>query len=676
EEIISKSLEKDRDERYQTIKDLLVDLRRLKKRLDFESEAERSLTPDGRHSTESPATPATLTHGGSSTASLHSIRPTSSAEFIVSEIKRHKTGVILAVIGVPLVVGAAFLLWSKFSSEKVAATPTMKIAKLTSGGRVNNILIDGSTSISPDGKYVVYTLIDGGRVSMWVRQILTGSDVQIVPPSDLRNGGTTISNDGEFVYYIGVNRENTGGSLFQVPILGGTPRKIMSQVRSPIGFSPDGSQFAFIRESTEQAQSLMIANSDGTAERTLAVRKGNDWFASEGPSWSPDGKWIACAAGTDTGGSYMTILGYSVADGSEKQITQQRWHGDIRRVIWLRDGSGIVAPVADSAQGSQLWFISQPDGTAKRITNDLNGYGAVSLGVSGDGKTIVTVQSNPSYHIWTMSLADASAQPVEITHGESDGLNGIDWTPDGELAYFARGGENVELFVARADGTQPRSLLKDNKLPTDPAVSPDGKTIYFTSNRSGTPHIWRINTDGTDLTQITSGDFADLSPAISPDGKWIVFVSWRSGMQLLWIIPTAGGEAEPITNVPSQTPRFSPDGKSVASIQLPTGANGAWQLAVINVENPSAGKLISPPPHFDLGESMAWTPDNQALIVKSDQGGVGNLWLQPISGGAPKQITRFTSDLISRFALSRDGKHLALSRGNSSLDVVLIKDFR
>ncbi|HEV2834258.1 MAG TPA: serine/threonine-protein kinase, partial [Pyrinomonadaceae bacterium] len=151
EEIISKSLEKDRDERYQTIKDLLVDLRRLKKRLDFESEAERSLTPDGRHSTEPPGSPATLTHGGSSTASLHSSRPTTSAEYIVSEIKRHKTGVILAVIGVPLVLGAAVLLWSKFSAENAAATPTMKIAKLTSGGRVNNILIDGSTSISPDG---------------------------------------------------------------------------------------------------------------------------------------------------------------------------------------------------------------------------------------------------------------------------------------------------------------------------------------------------------------------------------------------------------------------------------------------------------------------------------------------------------------------------------------------
>lgn len=511
---------------------------------------------------------------------------------------------------------------------------------------------------------------------MWVRQILTGSDVQIVPPSDLRNGGTTISNDGEFVYYIGVNRENSFGSLFQVPILGGTPRKVMSGVRSPISFSPDGSQFTFVRENTNQEHFLMIANTDGSAERTLAVRKGNDWFATQGPAWSPDGKWIACGVGTDTGGSYMTILGYSVTDGSEKVLTGQKWHGEVRRVLWLKDSSGLVVPVSESTQGSQLWFISQPDGAAKRITNDLNGYGAVSFGVSSDSRTIVTVQSKPSYQIWTMSLADSTVEPLRITHGENDGSLGIDWTPEGNLVYFAPAGENIELFVVKSDGTQVQSVLKDNKVPDSPAVSPDGKAIYFTSVRSGTPHIWRINIDGTNLTQITSGDFADFAPAVSPDGKWILFVSWRSGTQLLWKIPTTGGEAQQVTNAPTRLATFSRDGKSVAAVQFVSGAGVAWQLALFPIDNPSAAKFIVPPPHFDLTGNVAWTPDGQALIVKSDQRNVGNLWRQPISGGPPTQLTEFTSDLISRFALSPDGKRLAISRGNSSLDVVLIKDFR
>ena len=675
EEIISKALEKERDERYQTIKDLLVDLRRLKKKLDFDTEVERSVTPDSSQAVH-PSTSTTVTQTGAHTATLDSVRPTSSAEYLVSELKQHKKSVLLVVVGVPLVIGALLFLWSRMPKEKPPVTPVMKITKLTSGGRVNNILIDGSTSISPDGKYVVYTLIDAGKVSIWIRQISTGSDVQIVPPSDLRNAGTTISNDGEFVYYIGINRENPGGSLFQVPLLGGTPKKVMSRVRTAISFSPDGSQFAFLREGDFGEQTLMIANADGTGERALTTRKGNDWFAGEGLSWSPDGKFIACGIGTDTGGSYMTVAGYSVADGTQKPLTSKKWNGQVRRVLWLKNGSGIVTPIVESQQGSQIWFISQPDGEAKRITNDLNGYGSVSFGVSGDSKTIVTVQSKPSYQIWTSLLGEATAHPVQVTHGESDGSGGIDWSPDNRIVYFTNTGESRELVTVKLDGTDMRTLLKVSENASDPSLSPDGKTVFFMSMRSGTPHIWRINTDGTDLKQLTSGDFADFSPSVSPDGRWILFSSWRSGTQLLWKIPTEGGEAERVTDVPTQFSKVSPDGKLIAMVQFVKGGNPPWQLAVMSIDGSSAPKMIVPPTHFNLQASIGWTPDGRSIIVKSDQGGVGNLWTQPIDGSAPKQITNFTSDLISYFSLSRDGKRLAISRGNSSLDVVLIKDFQ
>jgi len=119
---------------------------------------------------------------------------------------------------------------------------------------------------------------------------------------------------------------------------------------------------------------------------------------------------------------------------------------------------------------------------------------------------------------------------------------------------------------------------------------------------------------------------------------------------------------------------FSPDGRLVAVVQAVPGGTPPVQIAVISMDGSSATKLIAPPTHFILS-SLAWSPDGRAVILKSDQKGVGNLWSQPIDGSAPKQITNFTSDLISNFALSRDGKRLAISRGNASLGVVLIKDF-
>jgi eukaryotic-like serine/threonine-protein kinase len=674
EEIILKALEKDREERYQTVKDLLVDLRKLKKRIDFETETERSFTPDRDHLSKSLA--ETVTQAGSATGSIDSIRPTSSAEYLVSEIKRHKTGLVLLAITVPIILGVIGYLLLKFTrKDEPISKPQMKITKLTSGGQVNGIDIDGSTSISQDGKYVVYTLLESGKISIWVRQISTGSDVQIVPPSNLRNNGTTISNDGEFVYFIGSNSENPGGSVFQVPLLGGPSRKVISNARSPITFSPDGSQFAFVREEANGETALMIANTDGTAERPVATRRGNDWFSTYGPAWSPDGKVIAVAIGTDTGGTSMTVAGYSVTDGSQRTLCQRKWNGDLRRVLWLKDGSGLITPVQDSAQGTQLWFISQPDGVASRITNDLNGYGSVSLGVSGDGKTIVTVQSTPSYQLWTTNLG-SKEPPVQISRGEMDGFWGVDWTPDGQIVYFTRTGELAEIFAAKADGSGMRSIHRSAVQMNDPVLSPDGKTIYFMSMRSGTPQIWRVQMDGTDVKQVTFGDFANLAPHISSDGKWILFTSWRTGTSLIWKMPIDGGEPVQVTNSTSNLGTFSPDGKMVGMVQAVSGATPVWQLATHANDGTTQTNLIVPPTHFNMRVRIGWSPDSRALLVMSNQNGAGNIWSQPVDGSAPKQLTNFTSDLISSFALSRDGQRLVTSRGSAVLDLVLIKDFR
>ena len=510
---------------------------------------------------------------------------------------------------------------------------------------------------------------------MWVRQISTGSDVQILPASDLRNNGTTISNDGEFVYYVGMTRGNPNGTLYRIPILGGPPRKIVERIRTPISFSPDGSQFAFGREDEQQASVLMIGNTDGSGERTLAVRKGNDWFSPDGPGWSPDGRFVAVGAGSDTGGTHMTVVAYSVADGSEKQITSHKWRGDVRRVSWLKDGSGLVLPVLESAHGAQLWFISQPDGAVRRITNDLNGYGSVSFGVAADSKTIVTVQSKPSYQIWTTAFGEPSQQAVQITHGDNDGMAGLDWTPDGEIVYFSNTGETNDLLKVKSDGTDLRTLTEDPKGPSTPSVTPDGKFVFFMSVRSGTPHIWRVNADGTDVKQMTSGDFADFTPTVSPDGRWVYFQSWRNGLQLIWKMPTEGGEAIQVTDKPTGGVVFSPDGKFLAGPQLVPGGS-AWQIAIIPIDGSGTSKFIAQPSHVNLSSSLSWSPDGRAVLAKGDQGGVGNVWSFPIDGSAPKQVTTFTSNSISNFAVSRDGKRLAISRGYSNLDVVLIKDFR
>ena len=679
-ETIAKALEKNVDDRYQTIKDLLVDLRRLKKRIDFESEMKRSATGDGSHSVHDSLTATTIAPAASHTISTDPVRPTTSAEYIVSEIKRHKTGVLLGVLSLLMVAAAAVFIWIKFfSAPKTTVTRSMRITKLTSGGRVNGVPIDGSTSISPDGKYVVFTLVDAGKVSIWVRQLATGNDVQIVPPMAAPNNGTTISKDGEYVYYVARTPDDTDRSLYQVGILGGTPRRILEHVHGPISFSPDGSQFTFVRSfPNQEGDALMVANSDGSNEQTLTIRKGNEWFSTSGPAWSPDGNIIACSAGTDSGGTiYMTVMGYSLKDKSLKPLTSYKWSGETRRLLWLPDGNGIIVPAQSTGQflsRSQLYLLSQPAGEVTRITNDLNGYGNVSLGLTADGNTIVTVQSVPSVQLWTTNLGEPANRAVQISHGDIDGSDGVDWMGNDQIVFHSQTGERGELSASNADGSGVKRLISENDALINPSVSPDGKYVFFSSMRSGTFHIWRMNADGTNLKQMTSGDYADFSPVSSPDGQWILFTSLRSGKQCLWRMPANGGDAMQVTNRQSAPGVYSPDGKFFAAGYASTEARGGIKLGIFSSEGGEPIKLIDVN-QANLFIGLPWTADGKSVIYDSIQNGVSNLWKQPIDGSRPQQLTNFTSDLIYYFALSPDRKRLVLSRGNATLDIVLIKDF-
>jgi eukaryotic-like serine/threonine-protein kinase len=593
---------------------------------------------------------------------------------------------IFAIIGVLILVAAgAGFVWQWLAGRQGAGPAgTMKITKLTSGGRVNNAVIAGSTSISPDGKFVVFALTEASRQSLWMQQVLTGSNVQIVPPAEGGFLGTTISPDSEFVYYVWgdhyvwSDKDSPRDVLYQVPVLGGTPRKILTGVNSPIALSPDGQRFAFVRNLEDQSGgSLMVANLDGTSEHTLLTRKGNDFFYSDGPSWSPDGKIIACAAGTLKGGLSTTVLGVPVDGGAEKPLTSQKWFIKLRRVIWLGDGTGLILTAdTQGTSGTQLWFISYPDGKARRITNDLNGYGTFSLGLTADNSTIVTVLDDPSAQVWTTAVNEPSSPPNQISHGQIDGAPGLDWMPDGQIVYLAEGGDSFEIRIMNADGSGSRQLTADPFIKTYPAVSPDGNHVFFTSHQSGTPDIWRINPDGSNLKQITSGDSADYAPTCSPDGKWLTFVSTRSGNACLWKVSVDGGDPVQLTDRPVTRASFSPDGKLIACGYLVEGAKPLWKVAIIPLGGGQPVKFLDVPQSAHLWAGLWWTPDARSLFYADAHDGISNVWNQPVDGGKAVQVTSFNDKSILHFALSRDGKRIALTRGHPTADVILIKDFK
>ncbi|MGA9997264.1 MAG: protein kinase, partial [Pyrinomonadaceae bacterium] len=173
---------------------------------------------------------------------------------------RHKVWALAVAAGLILIAVAVYAHFKLFSADK--ATPyfqSTKISKLTTSGNAV------SAAISPDGKYIVFVLDEAGKQGLWVRQAAIANMVPVVPPAEVDFRGLTFSHDGTYVYYVIAEKNNrTRGDLYQVPALGGSVKKIKSDINGPVTLSPDGKQFAFVRSDNARNEDvLMIADANG-----------------------------------------------------------------------------------------------------------------------------------------------------------------------------------------------------------------------------------------------------------------------------------------------------------------------------------------------------------------------------------------------------------------------------
>ena len=332
---VEKALEKNRDERYQTVKEMASDLRRIRQRLDsgvprFDDQTDASAAETHATSLMGGA-PGTEGARPDETAPIHT---TSSAEYIVTEIKRHKRGIIIGLVALVLVgAGVAFALYKYGGRAKPPIFQNFTVSRITTSGQAQD------AAISPDGKYIVYLeMPDDGSRGLYVKQTATGNIIPIVPPTwgnILKN--TSFSPDGNFVYYRFSDRIK-GFALYQVSSVGGAPRKVIEHCSSAAAVSPDGRKIAFMRYGRSESN-IFVANVDGTGERLLASSGDNQWFTEAGPAWSPDGKTIASAAGAEVDGvEQMKLLGIDAGSGAIRELSPKRWV-EAGRVVWMPDGA-------------------------------------------------------------------------------------------------------------------------------------------------------------------------------------------------------------------------------------------------------------------------------------------------------------------------------------------------
>jgi len=571
--------------------------------------------------------------------------------------------VVLAVLLIGA-IGLALGLYKLRARKPQFNLQSGKITRLTNSGKVAN------ATISPDGKYVAYTARDDlGQSSLWVKHIATGSNVQIVPPAtpDVFFGQSTFSPDGNHIYYLRNDRGRVSGVLYQVPVLGGTSRKVLENV-SRISFSPDGKRFTFERRyASEGEDAVIIANADGTGEQKLATRKHPDFFLG-GAAWSPDGQTIACPIGGFTGGYYRSIGVINVFDGTQRVLPSHRWN-DVERVAWLPDGSGLITTAQERAGDQyQLWQISYPGGESRTLTNDLSDYHLVSL--TADAGALVTVLSDTTANVWLVPYGDW-VNGRQLTSSKTNGVSSLAFLHDGRLLYDSRSGGNPDLWIMDAEGRNQKQLTDDAYFERSARATYDGRYIVFDSWRTGTIQLWRVGVDGSNPRLLTAT--YGFSASVSPDGKWVVFGTFTTGGFSIWKVSIDGGEPAQVTHKVSLNPAISPDGKLIAcSYQDDCSVT---KIALIPFEGGEPSKLFDLPPGVQT-PNLRWLPDGRGLTYIVNRGGISNIWIQPLDGSPAKQLTDFKSDRIFSFDWSPDGKWLALSRGPEQRDVVLMSDLK
>ena len=594
--------------------------------------------------------------------------------------RRRRAGVVLALAGSAAAFAAGFFL--RTALPRRGAQPFERVSRLTAGPAR-----EFGAALSPDGKWIAYLSDARGPVDVWVRFLAGGEPANLTEKTPLNIqrktdiGGLDISPDGSLIAFdagplspgrepaaavpLGVVGSAGAVESWVIPApLGGTPRRLIANGHAA-RWSPDGRSIVFVRAGSVLGDGLCVADADGGNVREIL--KPQAGFHAHWPAWSADGWFIYFTRSLTTANLEPSeIYRIPAAGGEAKAVVKTT-----RRAIQSAPAaSGLYYAANPDSADLALWWRPLGRGEAVRMTTGIGAYGEPRI--STDGRSVLATLIETKQSLISLSLTpEKPSDPKDLTDGYFGDLDPA-LSPKGDrLVWSSSRAGNRNLWIGAADASGSRPLTTGAAFDERPAFSPDGSRVAFVSDRGGSRGIWVVPSDGGAPVFLVAAEVLDTL-TWSPDARWIVYAAPAGDLPGLFKLSVGDGKIFRIpTPSGAHAPAWSPDGHAIAFLRINPG-----EPVRIGLLDPQGHPMTSPDTgiaSFNNGQ-LAWCADSHRLVAAAVPGALdSSVWLiEPGTGGGVQKIASFpTNARVRGVAPSPDGATVLVGRYQASSDIVL-----
>jgi len=617
---IEKALEKDPGERYQTARELVVDLRRLV-----------------RQKVAEPALPV-----------VHAGRP--------GRLKWFLAAVLL--LGVGGVTG-----WLVHRPSAAEANP---LANATFNRLTDFEGVERDAAISPDGRFVAFLSNRSGPLDIWVSQVGTGSAVNLTQGKTGNLDGLVralgFSGDGTQIWF---HEADVTTPLRILPLMGGAPRVFLanSPVKTPLfnaAWSPDGTRLVY--HTADPGDPMFVT--DRTGANPHQILRSKPGTHNHYPVWSRDGQWIYFVQGVPAT-SEMDLWRISPNGGDPERLTQHNSEVsypaplDLQTVVYVardRDGSG-----------PWLWALDANRKTTHRISFGLEKY--ISVAASADGRHLVATEASLIASLWSVPILsrtaeerDAKPYPVGTVRALGPRFGGT------SLFYLSSRGTGDGLWRYQDGQTTEIWKGSDGALLDPPAVSADGRRVAIVLRRNGKSTLHLATAEGSEFQPL--GESINILGAAdwSPDGQWIVTGGADSQSPGVFKIPVGGGMPVRLTTGQASNPVWSPDGNLIVY----SGENVGYFAPLLAVRPDGTPVKLPSIEVLREGVRARFLPNSSGLVFMQGPLSAQNLSLLDLATMKTRALTHLdNAGTIRAFDISPDG-NIVFDRLRDNSHVVLI----